>query len=55
MLFKEKRMICSLSTKRNGNWSSIGFSNGKSFMSSARTIFIQWWRPKYDWSELKRE
>ena len=28
MLFEEKRMICSLSIKRNENRSPVGFSNG---------------------------
>lgn len=28
MLFEDKRMICSLSIKRNENWSPVGFSHG---------------------------
>lgn len=33
---------------------SVGFSDGKSFMNLTRTISVEWWRWKHDWSELKK-
>lgn len=55
MLLKEKKVIWSLSIKSNRNWPSIGFSDGKSFMSLIRTISSEWQTLKHDYSELNTE